>query len=398
MKILQLCKKTPFPPKDGEAIAILTLTKGFYAAGQEVQVLAMNTPKHAFDMNKLPTKIKQLAKFESIFVDTSLSVIDAFFNLFSKKSYNIQRFDNQAYRKRLVEILQQNEFDIIQLEGVYLATYIDTIRQYSTAKIVMRSHNVEGEIWQRLAAESSGLKAIYLRFLAKRMLRFEIESLQKYDGLVCISAKDEAYFVEKGYHKPKHTLAVSLNLKDYTLQNKDIAIQKSNIFFIGSLDWLPNQTGLIWFLEEVWSKILNEFPQAHFKIAGRNIPDWIKEKKIKHVEILGEVESAIDFMQNNDIMIVPLFSGSGMRVKIIEAMALAKPIVATTLAAEGIAYTHQKNIVIANDANAFASHLLKLLKNKSLGEEIGNNARLFVEQEHENKVLIKRLLAFYEGL
>ena len=398
MKILQLCKKTPFPPKDGEAIAILTLTKGFYAAGQEVQVLAMNTPKHAFVMNKLPTEIKQIAKFESIFVDTSLSVVDAFFNLFSKKSYNIQRFDNQDYRKRLIEILQKNEFDIIQLEGVYLATYIDTIRQYSNAKIVMRSHNVESEIWQRLAAESSGLKAIYLRFLAKRMLRFEIESLQKYDGLVCISAKDEAYFVEKGYQKPKHTLAVSLNLKDYALQSKDIAIQKSNIFFIGSLDWLPNQTGLIWFLEDVWPRILNDFPQAHFKIAGRNIPDWIKEKTIKHVEILGEVESAIDFMQNNDIMIVPLFSGSGMRVKIIEAMALAKPIVATTLAAEGITYTHQKNIVIADDATTFAAHLLKLLKNKSLGEEIGRNARLFVEQEHENKVLIRRLLAFYEGL
>ena len=111
MKILQLCKKTPYPPKDGEAIAILTLTKGFYAAGQEVRVLAMNTPKHAFDMNKLPSEIKQIAKFESIFVDTSLSVVDAFLNLFSKKSYNIQRFDNQAYRKRLIEILQKNEFE-----------------------------------------------------------------------------------------------------------------------------------------------------------------------------------------------------------------------------------------------------------------------------------------------
>jgi len=398
MKILQLCKKTPYPPKDGEAIAILTLTKGFYAAGQEVRVLAMNTPKHAFDMNKLPSEIKQIAKFESIFVDTSLSVVDAFLNLFSKKSYNIQRFDNQAYRKRLIEFLQKNEFDIIQLEGVYLATYIATIRKYSKAKIVMRSHNVESEIWQRLAAESSGLKAIYLRFLAKRMLRFELDSLQKYDGLVCISSKDEAYFTEKGYKNKKYTLAVSLNLADYPLQNKNISIQKSNIFFIGSLDWLPNQTGLIWFLEEVWPLILQDFPAAKFNIAGRNIPDWLQEKKIKNVEIIGEVESAIDFMQDNDIMIVPLFSGSGMRVKIIEAMALAKPIVATTLAAEGIAYQDGENIAIADDVATFAKKLLDLLRKPTLRKHIGQNARFFVEKEHENKVLIQRLLAFYEGL
>jgi len=397
MKILQLCKKMPYPPKDGEAIAILNITKGLHANGHEVPLLAMNTPKHHYKVKDLPKSIQKIAAFQTVFVDTGLSPMDAFGNLFTQKSYNLARFFSKKYKAALYDILQEQNFDVIHLEGLYLAPYIKFIRQYSPAPIVMRAHNVEFEIWERLAKEQKNwLKKRYLNLLAIRMKYFEIRMLNRYDGLVPISVKDEAYFRKMGYIGPAYTIAASVDAERYTV-NHNYANWES-VFFIGSLDWMPNQKGLLWFLKEVWPQVYEKMPKVKFYIAGRNMPKWLETKLLPGVHMVGEVEHATDFMQSKGIMIVPLFSGSGMRVKIIEAMALGKPIVATSLAAEGIACTHKKNIMLGNNANEFTEHIIELLQNKSLRNEICHEARQFMLQNHDTNKLIQQLVHFYESL
>ncbi len=295
-----------------------------------------------------------------------------------------------------MQYLQATPFDIVHLEGVYLAPYIATIRQHSHAPIIMRAHNVEFEIWERLAEEQKNpLKKIYMQLLAKRMKNFEVNSLQNYDGLVPISVKDEAWFKALGYQGKSLTIPASVDLNRYP--SNYTTTEFPSIYFIGSLDWMPNQKGLVWFLDEVWPNLHQQFPKLKIYIAGRNIPQWFAEQNRPNVEIVGEVDNAITFMQSKAIMIVPLFSGSGMRIKIIEAMALGKPIVATSLAAEGIAYESGKDLMIANDAKTYVAHLAKLVQEKNFCTTLGNNARNFIANNHENKVLINRLVDFYNA-
>ncbi|MEZ4886115.1 MAG: glycosyltransferase family 4 protein [Chitinophagales bacterium] len=398
MKILQICKKSLYPAKDGEAIAIRTITKGLYEAGHEVTVLTIATYKHPFDKEKLPNSLQQIAHFDSTFVNTNISSIAAFVNLFSSKSYSIQRFYNTDFEAQIIDYLQQTDFDVVHLEGVYLATYIPAIRQNCKAPIVMRAHNLEFEIWERLAAEQTNpLKWWYMTLLAKRMKKFELDSLQLYDGLVPISVVDERQWKDFGFSKPCWTMAGSIDLKDYPLAEKTI-VDVPSVFFIGSLDWMPNIEGLQWFFGEVWSQVIEVFPDLQCFIAGRNAPDWFLKQQIPNVVFVGEVPNAVEFMQSKGAMICPLFSGSGMRIKIIEAMALAKPIVATSIAAEGINCSSGENILMADLPKAFAGALLKCVESEIFAGKIGENAREFVVREHDTRELIEGLVGFYEGV
>lgn len=397
MRILQLCKKNPYPPKDGEAIAINTITQGLSQAGHQLTVLVINTPKHQFNIQHLPAAFKQNTTYDAVFIDTKIKAFDALKNLFSNKSYNIERFHHKKYEDLITEYLKTEKFDVVHLEGVYLATYIKLIKQLTDAPIVMRAHNVESEIWERLAQEAKHpLKKIYLSFLAKRMKQFEQRMIHYYDGLVCISKKDEQYFKQSGYVGPSFTLAASINKNDYVVKKEEA--QPNTLFFIGSLDWMPNQKGMLWFLQEVWPKLLQAHPLVTLYIAGRNIPDWFVNLDAQRVHIVGEVENAKAFMRSKGIMIVPLFSGSGMRIKIIEAMALAKPMVVTSIAAEGINYTNGVELAIANNADVYFKQLLKLLNSHHYRNNMEKAARAFILKEHETKTLIERLIQFYKTL
>ncbi len=397
MKILQICKKSLHPAKDGEAIAIRTITKGLHAAGHEVTLLTIATHKHPFDKKTLPASLQKIAHFDSTFIDTRLSPTKAFANLFTSQSYNIQRFYNKSFEAQIITYLQETNFDVVHLEGVYLATYIPAIRRHSQIPIVMRAHNLEFEIWERLAKEQSNpLKRWYMTLLANRMKKFELDSLQLYDGLVPISVVDELQWKALGYQKPCWTMAGSIELEDYPLDKTNIDFP--SVFFIGSLDWMPNQEGLQWFFEKVWKQVIEVFPALQCYIAGRNAPDWFLKQEIPNVVFVGEVVSAIDFMQSKAVMICPLFSGSGMRIKIIEAMALAKPIVATSIAAEGINCSSGENILIADSPKDFADALVQYVENEIFAERVGDAARDFVAREHHTTALIEELERFYVSL
>ncbi len=398
MKILQVCKKIPYPPKDGEAIAIYNLTTGFAKAGVQVHCLAITTPKHNYDISELPPALKENISWDTVYIDTSLSPFKALKNLlFSELPYVLERFQSEKVENKLKEILQKEAFDIIHLEGIFLVPYIPLIRKFSKAPIAMRAHNVESEIWQRVAAgESFFLKKWYLNSLSQRMAKLEKESVGAYDALIPISSKDEAQFLLWGYHGPKLVVPASIRTEDYLVDSSNE--KEDAICFIGSLDWIPNLEGLDWFMEQVWPKVLLEKPNATFYVAGRNIADNWKKDHWKNIVVLGEVDDAHDFMRAHQVMIVPLFSGSGMRVKIIEAMALGKPLVCTALAAEGISYRDGHQLLIANDVDTFARHLIQLLSNKSKREELSKNARNFVEIAHNTDTLTDMLLMLYRSL
>ena len=141
------------------------------------------------------------------------------------------------------------------------------------------------------------------------------------------------------------------------------------------MDWKPNMEGVSWFIEEVWPSVLKNNPDLELHIAGRAMPNWFIEKEVPSMINHNEVESAQDFMLSNDIMIVPLLSAGGMRIKIIEGMALGRVIISTTIGAEGIDYKDGQNILIANNAKEFNQQLSWLKANPEKLHEIGQNGK-----------------------
>lgn len=396
MRILQLMNKVPWPPKDGGAIACLNMTKGFAMLGHEVTVLSMNTSKHHISLKDMPAELRNRADFRLVEVPAYINWFEAALNLlFSKLPYNAQRFISDEYSFELVKLLTEKSFDVIQLEGLYLCPYIPVIRKYSDAKIAYRAHNIEYEIWARTASLSEGFRSRYLKNLSKRIKRFEISYLNSYDILVPITDRDGQILDELGNTKPRHTSQTGIDFASLVPTAKKLEFP--SLFHIGALDWAPNQEGLIWFFNHCWPKIHSENPDLKFYLAGRNAPEWfVRHIKLDGVEYLGEINDAYDFINSKAIMVVPLFSGSGMRIKIIEGMSLGKPIVTTDIGTEGIPTENGNNILIANTADDFTEAIFRLINDRELSNRIGKNAIGFIQEKFDNLSQAGSLIEFYK--
>lgn len=397
MRILQLTNKSPWPPNDGGTIASLNLTKGFGFLGHKVSILSMNTEKHRSKKKDIPDNLKVLADFHFVDVPAPITVLGAIKNLlFSRLPYNAERFLSEDFSHALIKLLQKKKYDIIQLEGLYLCPYIALIRRYSDAKVVYRAHNIEHEIWNRTAQMTTFPKKIFLKHLASRIKRFEKSYLNDYDMLVPITERDANLLNKMGNKKPYFTSQTGIDLSFLVPTAKNLEFP--SLFHIGSLDWSPNQEGLIWFLNNCWPLISKKYPDLTFYIAGRNAPAWLEKKfSLRNIVYLGEIEDAYEFINSKAIMVVPLFSGSGMRIKIVEGMALGKPIVTTSIGTEGIETVSGENILIADSAEAFNEAVYTLIEDQETFARIGKNAIDLIRKKFDNLALTAQLIEFYKN-
>jgi len=398
MKLLQLCKKFPYPLKDGESLAVTYLSRAMKELGCEVTLLSMNTTKHYFDLSQLPKDYNHYKAIHTVKVDNRIKTKDAFLNLFSSTSYHVSRFVSNNFKNCLIELLKIEKFDIIQLETLYLAPYIPILKKYSNAPIVMRAHNIEHEIWERVAENSRFLPLkIYLKYLTNKLKRYEIDRLRDYDLLVAITKRDLELYRKLGYKKAATVTPVGVEQKKYRPNYQSFKAEPS-ISFIGSLDWIPNQEGLNWFLEQVWDRVNAKHPNLKLHIAGRHAPKSLLELKKENVIIHGEVNDAKQFINQHSIMIVPLQSGSGIRVKILEGMALGKVVITTGVGLEGIDAQNGKEIMVADSVEAFASCISTCLEHQNKLEQVGKRARNLIEKEFDNLEIAKELLLAYQKL
>lgn len=397
MNILLICNKSPWPPREGGPIAMNAMVQGLLNAGHTVKVLAINSYKYFVDIDSIPEEYRNTTKIELVYIDLKVKVIPAFLNLFTSKSYHVERFISADFAVALENILTAEQFDIIQLETLFVAPYISLIRRHSQAPVILRAHNIEHLIWQRLyKGEKNPLKKLYLRHLSRTLQRFELETLKKLDGVVAITGKDADYFAR--YMPHERVISVPFGLLPEVISKYDSPVTETaenTIFHLGSMNWRPNQEGIAWFIKEVWPELSKMQPHLVFRLAGREMPQWITSLNMERVIVDGEVPDAVEYMKKYKIMVVPLFSGSGIRIKIIEGMLAGCAIITTRTGAEGINCEHGKHILFAENKQEYLDSIALLTTNAALADEIGANAREFVKTQHSNDILIPKLESFY---
>jgi len=401
MRILFLCNKSPWPPKEGGPLAMNMLVEGLAEAGHEVKVLAVNSYKYHIDPASIPTDYLQKTGIELIDIDLRIKPLIAFLNLFTKRSYHIERFISETFRKKLTEILRDHVYDIIQLETLFMSPYLDTIRLYSGARIVLRAHNIEHLIWERVAGEARNpFKCWYLKHLASTLKNYELKILKKFDGIAAITPTDAGYFrkvlSEKRSAIPVVDIPFGVDPDRYPYSPEKAEFP--SLFTIGSMNWIPNEEGIRWFLHDVWPDVAQQFPDLKYYLAGREMPVWMKELKLPNVVVLGEVKDACEFMISKAIMVVPLFSGSGIRIKIIEGLATGRTIISTSLGVEGIRCTNYENILIANIPCEFFEMISICVSDRERCRQIGEKGRELIKTHYNMKTIIDKLISFYRLL
>ena len=394
MKVLQLCNKPPYPPVDGGTLAMNSITQGLLHAGCEVKVLTVVTDKHPLDIDALPEDYRKATRIEGVYIDLGIKAIPAALTALCGESYHVKRYMSDAFAKKLREILEQEEFDIVHIESIFLTPYVPLIRKHSQAKIILRAHNVEHLIWRRVAQSTRNpLKRSYLKHLSLTLRAYELEHLNDYDGVVCITRNDADYFKQNGLRRPVVAIPFGMGIPEVTetLDNTE----ELSLYHIGAMDWMPNQESIAWLLNEVWPEVHRQVPQAHLYLAGRKMPERWMKAKIEGVSVVGEVDNAMQFIADKQINIVPLLSGSGIRVKIIEAMSAGKVVITTTVGAQGIDYTDGANLLIADNPTDFAQQVRRCLDDADFRHSVGRAAIDLIKEHYDEHKLTTELMQFY---
>jgi glycosyltransferase involved in cell wall biosynthesis len=391
LKVLQITNRLPFPLNDGGNIATYNVTKYLNRFGHSVVLASLNTQKHYQD----PSTLAHLAEVHTVDLDTSVKPFGLFKGLFTSMPYNIKRFISPDFSVLLEKLVKEEKPDIIQLEGIYLAIYVTSLKKYSTAPVLLRSHNVEYEIWERTAEnESNVLKKYYLKDLSRKIKAFEKANMHLFDGIMAITARDLKFYKENKYLGKLKTIpaGVDLELMPSSPPRKNTEM---SLCFLGSMEWMPNVQGVDWYLENVWPKLHKKYPGLTFHVAGKNMSEEMKGRRIEGVLFHGTVPDASAFLRQHSVMIVPLLSGGGMRLKIIEAMAHGLCILSSVIGAEGIEAEKDKEIIIANTPEEFIIKTEALLTKKLEAAAIGAQAQKLVVEKYSWEKLVREIEKFY---
>jgi glycosyltransferase involved in cell wall biosynthesis len=373
-----------------------SIAKALLLAGAEVHMLSLNTRKHFKKHQDIQGALPPGLHFSAVEVNTNITPANTFLNLLSGSAFHLSRFYKEQAAKKLREILAKQDFDWIQLDGLPMVVYLDLLRKCSKAHISLRAHNVEHRIWeQQLKNEHHLLRKQYLKLQVSRLKKEELAALKQLDALIPITAVDQNLFTKFGYSGPSIVIPCGIDAAQYT-PSTPATEAACDVAYLASMDWTPNVTGVNWFIEEVYPLLIAAKPDIKVCLAGYEMPDYLLKKGNNNLHIQGAVDDKTQFLQSARVCMVPLLAGSGMRIKVLEYLALGKCVVSTAIGAEGIEVQPGEHILIGDTAKDFAQHILWALDQPKAAMDMGAKAQHFIRETFTNAALGEKLYQFYQ--
>jgi glycosyltransferase involved in cell wall biosynthesis len=262
------------------------------------------------------------------------------------------------------------------------------------APLGIRLHNVEWVIWQRYADNLPRFspKRIFIQQQARLLKNAEKEFFKKADVNFTVSEKDKERALETSPGVNIVFAGLGVNTEEW---KPDETLQRDNFELVlaTTFAWIHNADGVEWFLKNVWPLLRKEIPQIHFTVIGKEPPAWMDSFKDQGVNVVGYVDKVQPYVNRATACIVPLFVGSGTRIKILEAMAMETPVIATKIAAEGILASEKEGLFIADNPEDFAAKIIELCKNPALQEKVGKAARTYIMNNHTWEVSASKMMS-----
>lgn len=385
MKVLYITSKPVFPAYDGGAVAVQRFLRTLLHGNIEVKHLFISTPKHPEKKGVTGHTLSDKVASEGTFIDTSVKPIPALKHLFKSGSYNVSRFHSPALEHKIVQLLEKENFTTVILDSLFTTSYLASIRKQFSGKVFLRAHNIEGDLWKTYADSASGPKKWYLNRLYKDIRTYETECFKKVDGILSISEADSQRIREMGIQTPIDLIPVTIDtcerLPDY---------EANTPYHLGSMDWEPNREAVDYILR-ILPQTRKELPDTLFHIAGSNASNYYESNVNEGIVVDGFVEDTCIYAQNKGILVSPILSGSGIRIKILEAMGLGVPVLTTTIGALGIDTTSGA-LIIADNETVYIKEMIGLIESSKKREEIGRNAVEYIRKNHNIENVSRRLV------
>lgn len=387
MKILFLSPTVPFPLTDGGRIRVFNLLKQI-AKKSDITLLALETQ---------PTDEEGVAELQQLGVQVHLVPnaprlprvsLRTLVNAFRKRQpITVARYDLPTYRQKFKELIATENYDLVHYEMFHTAQF------YTETDLpgVLSQQNVDSEIWRRLCSETANpfyKFAYWTQQLAFQ--RYERMLSPKFDVVTCTSDIDAAVFQR---HCPADAIAIIPNGVDVTHFQPDFTTEApAHLIYIGSMDWYPNEDAVAFFADDILPGIQSGVPDVQFSIVGGNPSGRVQKLAERDgVVVTGRVPEIKPYFAEATVFVVPLRIGSGTRLKILEALAMGKAVVSTSVGAEGLDLKDGEEIFIADAPKPFAEAVTRLLTDPALRRRIGENGRARVEKDYDWRSIGEKL-------
>ena len=314
---------------------------------------------------------------------TAAFYADAARHVINPLPYAVGKYRSEQYAARVRRHLESGQFDAMVAD--FLPPVVNLPRSMRIPSVLF-THNVEAEIWRRHAENATNpVSRALMTQQWKRMLRFEREALTRFDLVLAVSDVDRETFrrlYPGALRRPVHVVQTGVDTAYFTpIPNAE---RRAHLVFTGSMDWLPNEDGMLYFVREILPHIRREEPGVTVSIIGRAPTPAVKRlAEDAAIEVTGRVDDVRPHVAAGDVYIVPLRIGGGTRLKIFEAMGMAKAVVSTTVGAEGLPVTSGRDIVIADEPARFAHEVVRLIRDVEARRQIEEAARRLVVERYD---------------
>lgn len=304
-----------------------------------------------------------------------------FANLFSSNPYIVDRHYSRVMADKALSLVASDRFDLVHCEWT---PYTENIRDlFGRLPSVLSAHNVEAQIWERYyQAETNLPKKIYIYIQWQKLLRYEAKAAQEYTKVMTVSEPDRDIFIK--HYDCKRVTVVPNGVDEQYFTPLKAGIKPCSMVFTGSMDWRPNQDGVRYFIEEIFPLIKRQIPAATFTVVGRKPPQWLMDlaQRSEGVTVTGTVDDVRPYIVESALYVVPLRVGGGSRLKILEAMAMAKVVLSTTVGAEGLDVEDGKQILLRDTPQDFADAACKVLTNADSYADYGLAGRSLILESY----------------
>ncbi|CDI03957.1 putative Sugar transferase, PEP-CTERM/EpsH1 system associated [Candidatus Competibacter denitrificans Run_A_D11] len=399
MRILFLTHRLPYPPNKGDKIRSYNILC-YLIKNHEIYLGSLIDDKNDIQyVAQLQSQVKGFV-FETI--RSQIKKIFCLRSLLKKKSVSVCYFYSSRLQKKIDALFERIDFDVILCFSSPMAEYYfrSTYKNRAAKPMVriMDLIDVDSYKWVQYAEQATGLKRLIYHYEARYLLQYEHQIAGTFDHLLLVSEQEKKIFLQELAAPNINVVTNGVNLDFFNPSYpQGYQIQKPALVFTGVMDYWPNIEGVCWFVESIFSLIRSAFPEVVFYIVGSRPAIEIKNlERTEGVVVTGFVEDVRDYLAAAAVCVVPLRIARGIQNKILEAMAMGKPVVTTPQAFEGIKAVPDEEIITAESEESFAAAVINLLKNPAQAQRIGEHARLCVEKhyswENNLRILDKLLL------
>ena len=421
INVLFVSATVPYPATDGGRIRVLNLVRGLCRIHKVTFLTFISSP-----IDEQGVEYLREMGVEVIGVRWKQQKLMLFFRsllqfFFGGKPLTVAKYYSAEMVKLLENLLSSRRFNIIHFEMLHTGQYLldlatrskrrgedfacyGMVKQGQGAegkkqiRTVLGEQNIDSNIWYRLAKEESNLlrKLIFYSQYRSFMI-YESRICNHFDMCVCVSEQDQRKLASLCPGVAMEVVPNGVD-PDY-FKPGESKVDEISLVFTGSMDWQPNEDAVLYFCDQILPFIRAKLPGAKFYIVGSNPTDRVlKLRTIQGVIVTGSVEDVRPYIVESTVYVVPLRIGGGTRLKILQALAMEKAVVSTSIGCEGLGLQPGKHLLVADDPEQFAAGTIQLIKDTSLRRELGENGRILIQEKYDWNIVVRKLDSVYRNL